>query len=150
MFRPFVEDAGVRLMGARVVPTSLVSHGRQPADAAAALVTPGVLHGARTLLLQDAQGQIVEPAMGYPGVAPELAWLHATGRVECCAVTDGQAMEGLRWLAQLEGIVPALESAHAVFLAGGLAKELGADKQIVICIAAAGDKDIDRIAPLEH
>ncbi|KAJ1725705.1 hypothetical protein LPJ53_000184 [Coemansia erecta] len=154
MFHPFIADADVRLVGARAAGASIVSN-EQPATAAAALGTPGVLHGARTLLLQDARGQILEPdsvasGMNYPGIGPEHAWLHSTGRAEYYSVTDLQALEGFHMLARLEGIIPALETAHAVFQAKRLAQELGTDKQIVICISSCGDKDVDRVAQLAH
>ncbi|KAJ2762421.1 tryptophan synthetase, partial [Coemansia nantahalensis] len=113
--------------------------------------TLGVFHGAKTYLLQDKKGQIMEThsvsaGLDYPGVGPEHAWLRATGRGEYYAVTDAQALEGFRTLAELEGIIPALESSHAVYQAMQTAAAMSPDQQIVICVSGRGDKDVNTVA----
>ena len=111
---------------------------------------PGVLHGSRSYVLQDANGQIVEAhsisaGLDYPGVGPELAWLKDQGRVELRQATDDEALDALTWLARLEGIIPALETAHAVHAARGLARELGPGGLMIVNISGRGDKDVDTV-----
>ena len=109
---------------------------------------PGVLHGARTFLLQDDDGQTVEShsisaGLDYPAVGPEHAWLAATGRATYRAVTDDAAMQALRLLAQTEGIIPAIESAHALAGTLELGRELGPEATILVCLSGRGDKDME-------
>jgi tryptophan synthase beta chain len=113
--------------------------------------TVGVLHGNKTYLLQDELGQIrpthsISAGLDYPGVGPEHAWLKDTGRARYVAVTDAEAVEGLRLLTETEGIIPALESAHAVAFAARLAPELGPDRTIVVGLSGRGDKDMNTVA----
>jgi len=108
----------------------------------------GVLHGSKSYLLQDSDGQIkvahsISAGLDYPGVGPEHSYLKSTGRAEYAAVTDKEALEGFGMLTRLEGIIPALESSHAVYHAVKLAKRLPKSKNIVVCLSGRGDKDID-------
>lgn len=108
----------------------------------------GVLHGSKSYLLQDADGQIeiahsISAGLDYPGVGPEHSFFKKTGRAQYVAVTDKQALEGFKMLTELEGIIPALESSHAVYYATRLAKRLPKNKNIIICLSGRGDKDID-------
>jgi tryptophan synthase beta chain len=111
----------------------------------------GVLHGNRTYLLQDELGQIREThsiaaGLDYPGVGPELAWLKQSGRAEYAAVTDAEALEGLRLLSESEGIIPALESAHAVAYAMRLAPTMANDRVMIVNLSGRGDKDMQTVA----
>ncbi|KAJ2782448.1 hypothetical protein H4R18_002254 [Coemansia javaensis] len=148
MFHPFIEDKSVRLIGAEAAGDG-VDTAKHSATISAG--TLGVFHGAKTFLLQDKKGQIMEThsvsaGLDYPGVGPEHAWLKATGRGEYYAVTDVQALEGFRALAQLEGIIPALESSHAVYQAMQVAAAMPPDQQLVICVSGRGDKDVNTVA----
>ncbi|KAJ1827617.1 hypothetical protein LPJ56_001578 [Coemansia sp. RSA 2599] len=148
MFHPFIEDADVRLVGAEAAGDGVDTDKHSATFTAGTL---GVFHGAKTILLQDKKGQIMEThsvsaGLDYPGVGPEHAWLRATGRAEYLPVTDTQALEGFRMLTQLEGIIPALESSHAVYQARNVAQQMTSDKQIVICISGRGDKDVNTVA----
>ncbi|KAJ2738504.1 anthranilate synthase / indole-3-glycerol phosphate synthase, partial [Coemansia sp. Cherry 401B] len=148
MFHPFINDADVRLVGAEAAGDGVDTPKHSATISAGTL---GVFHGAKTYLLQDRKGQIMEThsvsaGLDYPGVGPEHAWLRATGRAEYHAVTDAQALQGFRSLAQLEGIIPALESSHAVYQAMQLAAQLTSDQQIVICVSGRGDKDVNTVA----
>lgn len=145
---PFIEDEGVRLIGVEAA-----GHGLDTPDHAASLKggRSGVLHGNRTYLLQDADGQILEghsisAGLDYPGVGPEHAWLHDLGRGEYLSTTDDEALEAFQTLCKLEGIIPALESSHALARAGDVAKELGKDGDLVIVLSGRGDKDINTVA----
>jgi tryptophan synthase beta chain len=113
--------------------------------------TPGVLHGARSYLLQDRDGQILEAhsisaGLDYPGVGPEHSWLKDLGRVKYFSATDKQALEAFVLLSKLEGIIPALESAHAVAHVMHVAPQMERDKVIVICLSGRGDKDVNSAA----
>ncbi|KAI9472529.1 hypothetical protein IWW42_004457 [Coemansia sp. RSA 1085] len=148
MFHPFIEDTSVRLIGAEAAGDG-VDTTKHSATISAG--TMGVFHGAKTFLLQDSKGQIMEThsvsaGLDYPGVGPEHAWLRATGRAEYYAVTDAQALEGFRSLTQLEGIIPALESSHAVYQAMQVAAKMSPDQQLVICVSGRGDKDVNTVA----
>ncbi|KAJ2780233.1 hypothetical protein GGI15_003608 [Coemansia interrupta] len=148
MFHPFVDDAAVQLVGAEAAGDGVDTPKHSATMSAGTL---GVFHGAKTVLLQDRKGQIMEThsvsaGLDYPGVGPEHAWLRATGRAQYHPVTDAQALEGFRMLTQLEGIIPALESSHAVFQARAVAQALGPDKQLVICVSGRGDKDVNTVA----
>jgi tryptophan synthase beta chain len=150
LFHPFLDDAGVRIIGVEAA-----GHGLDT-DAHAASITggrPGVLHGNRTYLLQDGDGQIEEAhsisaGLDYPGVGPEHAWLGDVGRVEYASITDAEAVEAFHACTRLEGIIPALESAHAVAHVGKIAKDLGPDNLLVMCLSGRGDKDLDTISKL--
>jgi tryptophan synthase beta chain len=111
----------------------------------------GILHGARSFVLQDDYGQVrpthsISAGLDYPGVGPEHAWLADTGRAQYRAATDEQALEGFRLLCELEGIIPALEPAHAIVSALEVARELGPDGVIVVNLSGRGDKDVDEVA----
>jgi len=146
IFHPFVQDISVRLVGVEAAGRGLVDNG----DHAATLVKGkmGVLHGAKSYLLQDRHGQImstssIAPGLDYPGVGPEHSYLKDSGRAEYVAATDEQALEGFTLLCETEGIVPALESAHAVYYAAQLAAGLPPDTLIVVNLSGRGDKDLD-------
>jgi tryptophan synthase beta chain len=148
IFTAFLPDAAVQLIGYEAA-----GAGVEGALHAATLASgrPGVLHGMRSYLLQDPNGQTLPTAsvsagLDYPGVGPEHAWLHDTGRATYRPVTDGQAMEALRLLAHTEGILCAIETAHAVHGAVELARELGPEKVVLVCLSGRGDKDMDTAA----
>ncbi|KAJ3194489.1 tryptophan synthetase [Irineochytrium annulatum] len=148
MFHPFVDDASVKILGVEAGGDG-VETGRHSATLSAG--TPGVLHGTRTYLLQDKDGQIIEThsisaGLDYPGVGPEHAWLKDSGRATYVSATDAEALRGVRILSETEGIIPALETAHAVWKAYELAKTLKSDQNIVVCISGRGDKDVVSIA----
>ncbi|MFE6255541.1 tryptophan synthase subunit beta [Agromyces sp. NPDC057865] len=148
VFHAFLDDADVRLVGYEA--------GGEGVDTErhAATITkgrPGVLHGARSYLLQDEDGQTIEShsisaGLDYPGVGPEHAWLAAIGRAEYRPVTDAAAMEALRLLTRTEGIIPAIESAHALAGTLELGRELGPDATILVSLSGRGDKDMDTAA----
>jgi tryptophan synthase len=111
----------------------------------------GVLHGVRTYVMQDEHGQIsdthsISAGLDYPGVGPELSNWKDTERAKFIAATDAEALIGFKLLCQLEGIIPALETAHAIYGAVELAKTMGKDKDIVICLSGRGDKDVQSVA----
>ena len=144
-FHPFIDDADVNLIGVEAG-----GRGLDTKDHAAPLAagSPGVLHGAKSYLLQDKNGQVMEThsvsaGLDYPGVGPEHSYYKDTGRATYLAVDDEQALEGFRMLCKTEGIVPALESAHAVYHAAELAKTLDKDKIVVVNLSGRGDKDMD-------
>jgi tryptophan synthase beta chain len=148
IFTAFVPDASVQLVGYEAG-----GAGVEGALHAATIAAgrPGVLHGMRTYLLQDPDGQTLPTAsvsagLDYPGVGPEHAWLYDSGRATYRAVTDGQAMEALQLLAHTEGILCAIETAHAVHGAVELARELGPDQIVLVCRSGRGDKDMDTAA----
>jgi tryptophan synthase beta chain len=148
LFHPFLDDRGVRIIGVEAA-----GHGIPTGQHAASLTggKPGVLHGNRTYLLQDADGQITEAhsisaGLDYPGIGPEHAWLHDIGRVEYVSATDTQALEAFTLTTRLEGIIPALESSHAIAYAKTVAKDLGKDHVMVICLSGRGDKDVNTVA----
>jgi len=147
MFYPFVNDEKVKLIGVEAAGYGLDT------DQHAATIsrgTRGVIHGTMTLLLQDQYGQIIEPysisaGLDYPGIGPEHAYLHTTGRAEYRAITDDEALAAFRFLSRLEGIIPALESSHAIAEVMKFAPELDQDKIVVICLSGRGDKDVTQI-----
>ena len=144
MFADFIDDAGVRLVGVEAGGAGLDS-GRS--GATLALGRPGVLHGAYTLLMQDDDGQVLEShsisaGLDYPGVGPEHAQLQATGRAEYHAVTDADALAAFRRLARDEGIIPALESAHALAYAEQLACAATRPMNVIVNLSGRGDKDL--------
>jgi tryptophan synthase beta chain len=144
LFYPFVEDETVRIVGVEAGGRGLAT-GQHGASLTAGSV--GVLHGSMSYVLQDADGQIatahsVSAGLDYPGVGPELSYYKETGRVECAAITDDEALEGFQALARLEGFVPALESAHAIAYVMKLAPALEKDKVVVVGLSGRGDKDV--------
>ena len=148
LFHPFIEDEGVRMIGVEAG-----GHGVETGMHAASLTggEPGILHGNRTYLLQDKDGQIIDAhsisaGLDYPGIGPEHAFLHETGRAEYRTCTDKEALEAFQLCTRLEGIIPALEPAHALARTGDVAKELGKDGLIVMNMCGRGDKDIFAVA----
>jgi tryptophan synthase beta chain len=148
LFHAFLPDAGVRLIGCEAAGLG-VGTGRHAASLSAG--EPGILHGSRSYVLQDEEGQITEAysisaGLDYPGVGPEHAYLHDLGRGEYRAVTDDAAMAAFRTLASTEGIIPAIESAHALAGALDVGAELGPDGLILVNLSGRGDKDMDTAA----
>ena len=148
LFHPFLDDREVRIIGVEAS-----GHGVDTDKHAATLTAgrPGVLHGSRSYLLQNADGQIneahsISAGLDYPGVGPEHAWLKDIGRVEYVSVTDAEALEAFRLCTRLEGIIPALESSHAVAHAMRIAGDLDPSNLTVICMSGRGDKDLDSVA----
>jgi tryptophan synthase beta chain len=148
LFHPFLDDADVKMIGVEAAGEGLDT-GKHAASLAGG--SPGVLHGNRTYLLQDEDGQITEAhsisaGLDYPGIGPEHSWLHEIGRVEYVPVTDREALDSFQRLARLEGIIPALESAHALAAVEKLAPTMDKDKLIVLNLSGRGDKDIFTVA----
>jgi tryptophan synthase beta chain len=148
LFHPFLDDSGVE-----IVAVEAGGHGIETGKHAASLTggRPGVLHGNKTYLLQDADGQITEAhsisaGLDYPGIGPEHAWLHDTGRVTYVSATDEEALEAFKLCARLEGILPALEPAHALAEVIKRAPRMGKDQTIVMNMCGRGDKDVFAIA----
>jgi len=148
IFHPYIEVEGVRLIGVEAA-----GHGLESGKHAATLAggKPGVLHGNRTYLLQDEHGQIIEThsisaGLDYPGVGPEHAWLKDCGRAEYAAVTDDEALQAFHDLCRLEGIIPALESSHALAYAKKMAPRMKKDQAILINLSGRGDKDMQTVA----
>jgi tryptophan synthase beta chain len=151
LFHPFLEDESVEMYGVEAAGFGLET-GRHAAPLCAG--KPGVLHGNRTYLMESADGQIIEThsvsaGLDYPGVGPEHAWLKDTGRAKYVAVTYKEAMQAFHALTQIEGIIPALESSHALAYAMKLAPTLSSDKILLINLSGRGDKDINTVARLE-
>ena len=147
LFHPFVEDEGVRLVGVEPGGEGLQS-GRHGATLTAGV--PGIFHGKRTLILSDDDGQIfpahsVSAGLDYPGVGPEHAYLKEAGRAEYVVATDDEAIDAFQRLSRSEGIIPALESAHAVAHVLRLAPTLSRDSILVVNISGRGDKDVDEV-----
>ena len=148
LFHPFLDDADVAMVGVEAA-----GHGIETGKHAASLTGggPGILHGNKTYLLQDEDGQITEAhsisaGLDYPGIGPEHSWLHESGRVKYVPITDTQALEAFQLCCKLEGIIPALESAHALAALPMLAKEYGKDQIILVNVSGRGDKDIFTVA----
>ncbi|MGW0594089.1 tryptophan synthase subunit beta [Streptosporangium sp. NPDC002607] len=148
LFHGFLPDSGVRLIGCEAA-----GHGVESGEHAASLSAgePGILHGSRSYVLQDEEGQITEPCsisagLDYPGIGPEHAYLRDIGRAEYRPVTDDEAMQAFRLLSRTEGIIPAIESAHALAGALEVGKELGKDGLIIVNLSGRGDKDMDTAA----
>ena len=142
---PFFNEKSVRFIGVEAAGQGLDSN-----QHAASLIAGkvGVLHGAKSYLLQDRNGQILTthslaPGLDYPGVGPEHSYYKDIGRATYVAVTDGQALEGFRLLCSTEGIIPALEPAHAIYYAAKLSANLPPDELVVINLSGRGDKDLD-------
>jgi tryptophan synthase beta chain len=148
LFHPFLNDASVAMYGVEAAGDGLDS-GRHAAPLCAG--TPGVLHGNRTYLMEDSNGQIIEThsisaGLDYPGVGPEHAWLKDAGRVSYVAATDDEALAAFHTLTQVEGIIPALESSHAIAYALKLAREMGEQQTILVNLSGRGDKDMHTVA----
>jgi tryptophan synthase beta chain len=148
LFYPFLKDKGVRLIGVEASGYGIET-GKHAAPLCAG--TPGILHGNKTYLLQDQHGQIthahsISAGLDYPGVGPEHSWLKDSGRAEYVSITDAEALEGFSTLTREEGIIPALESSHAISYTMKLAPTLGKDTTIVVCLSGRGDKDMHTVA----
>jgi tryptophan synthase beta chain len=148
IFYPYLTDESVRLIGVEAS-----GHGLQSGKHAASLTAgrPGVLHGNRTYLLQDGNGQIIEThsisaGLDYPGVGPEHAWLKDTGRAEYVTITDDEALAAFHSLCRLEGIIPALESSHALAYAAKLAPQMERERVLLVNLSGRGDKDMHTVA----
>jgi len=151
LFHPFLADESVKMYGVEAAGFGL--HTRQHAAPLSA-GRPGVLHGNRTYLMEDDNGQIlhthsVSAGLDYPGVGPEHAWLKDLGRVNYVGIDDQEALAAFRMLTQVEGIMPALESSHAVAYACKLAKQMRSNETIVINLSGRGDKDIHTVAAID-
>ncbi len=151
LFYPFIGDSDVKMYGVEAAGDGLET-GRHAAPLCAG--KPGVLHGNRTYLMEDNDGQIIEThsvsaGLDYPGVGPEHAWLKDTGRANYVAVTDAEALQAFHLLTRSEGILPALESSHAVAYTMKLAAEMKPEQTIVVNLSGRGDKDVNTIATLE-
>ncbi|MDX1697574.1 MAG: tryptophan synthase subunit beta [Thiohalobacterales bacterium] len=151
LFHPFLNDQSVAMFGVEGGGDGVAS-GRHAAPLCAG--KPGVLHGNRTYLMEDGDGQIVEThsvsaGLDYPGVGPEHAWLKDIGRVEYVAATDQEALQAFHELTRTEGIIPALESSHALAYAGKLASTMDRDQILVVNLSGRGDKDIHTVAAIE-
>ncbi|WP_201350516.1 tryptophan synthase subunit beta [Neptunomonas japonica] len=151
LFYPFIEDADVRMIGVEAG-----GYGVETGQHAAPLCAgrPGVLHGNRSYLMSDDAGQIlgthsVSAGLDYPGVGPEHAWLKDSGRAEYAAITDEEALDAFRMLTKVEGIMPALESSHAVAHAIKVAKEMDKEQIVVVNLSGRGDKDIHTVAGID-
>ncbi len=148
IFYDYIPEAAVRLIGVEAA-----GHGIETGKHAASITagTPGVLHGNRTYLLQDKNGQIIEThsvsaGLDYPGVGPEHAWLHDSGRADYVTITDDEALHAFHDLCHIEGIIPALESSHALAYAAKLAPTLPKDKLLLVNLSGRGDKDMHTVA----
>ncbi len=153
LFHPFIDDTSVAIYGVEAAGYGLEKGGEAHAAPLCA-GSVGVLHGNRTYLMEDENGQIIEghsisAGLDYPGVGPEHAYLKDSGRAQYVAITDDEALEAFHTLTKVEGILPALESSHAVAYGIKLAKELGKGKNIIINLSGRGDKDIHTIAEIE-
>jgi tryptophan synthase beta chain len=151
IFYDFLNDEGVSLYGVEAGGDGLET-GRHAAPLNAG--RPGVLHGNRTYLMQDENGQIIgthsiSAGLDYPGVGPEHAFLKDTGRANYVAITDDEALDGFRLLTKMEGIIPALETSHAIAYIAKLAPELSKHQSIVVNLSGRGDKDMNTIAAIE-
>lgn len=145
LFHPFLDDERVRLIGCEAA-----GHGIETGAHAATLSAgePGILHGSRSFVLQDDEGQITEPCsisagLDYPGIGPEHAYLHDIGRGEYRPITDDAAMRAFRLLSATKGIIPAIESAHALAGALEVGRELGSNGLLLVNLSGRGDKDMD-------
>jgi tryptophan synthase beta chain len=148
LFHPFLDDPDVAMLGIEAA-----GHGIETGQHAASLNggVPGILHGNRTYLLQDEDGQITEAhsisaGLDYPGIGPEHSWLHESGRVSYLPVTDREALDAFQLCCKLEGIIPALESSHALAALESKAQEYREDQIIIVNVSGRGDKDIFTVA----
>lgn len=150
LFYPYIDDVNVRLIGVEAAGKGMDTHQHA---ATLSMGKPGVLHGNRTYLIQDENGQIVEThsisaGLDYPGVGPEHAWLKDCGRAEYVAITDDEALEAFHTLCRYEGIMPALESSHALAYAAKYAPTLTKDKLLLVNLSGRGDKDMATVAQM--
>ncbi len=148
LFHAFIEDTDVDIIGVEAG-----GHGIETGEHASTLVAgeEGVLHGSWSYILEDENGQILDThsisaGLDYPGVGPELAFLKSAGRADFVSVTDDEALEGFKLLCRTEGIIPALESSHAVYHAAQLAKTMGKDETLIVNLSGRGDKDMHTVA----
>jgi tryptophan synthase beta chain len=148
LFYPFLDEPSVAIVGVEAA-----GKGTDTPEHAASLTMgkPGVLHGSRTYLLQDRDGQITEAysvsaGLDYPGVGPEHSWLKDAGRITYVSVTDDEALNAFHQTTRLEGIIPALESSHAIAQALKVAGSLPADHILLLCLSGRGDKDVNTVA----
>ncbi|MDD1613994.1 MAG: tryptophan synthase subunit beta [Methylococcaceae bacterium] len=151
LFYSFIDDCSVKMIGVEAAGDGIET-GRHSAPLCAG--RPGVLHGNRTYLMEDDDGEIIEThsisaGLDYPGVGPEHAWLKDTGRVEYVNITDTEALEGFHALTRMEGIIPALESSHAMAYTMKLAPTMKKDEIIIVCLSGRGDKDMQTMAQRE-
>ena len=151
LFHPFIDDKEVAIYGVEAAGDGIET-GKHAAPLCAG--TPGVLHGNRTYLIEDNNGQIIEThsisaGLDYPGVGPEHAWLKDIGRAEYVAINDDEALQAFHDLTRIEGIIPALESSHALAYAKKLAPTMDKDKIIIVNLSGRGDKDIHTVANIE-
>src|SRR5690606_16357058 len=148
LFHPFIADESVRLIGVEAAGRGIDD--RFEHSAAISGGRPGVLHGNRTYLLQNEDGQILEghsisAGLDYPGVGPEHSWLHDTKRVTYAPITDNEALDAFQLCTRMEGIIPALESAHGLAQVMKLAPTMRKDQSIVLCLSGRGDKDVESV-----
>ncbi|MFI0848407.1 tryptophan synthase subunit beta [Mesorhizobium sp. IMUNJ 23232] len=148
LFHPFLKDEGVQIIGVEAAGSGIET-GRHAAAINGG--RPGVLHGNKTYLLQDADGQIheahsISAGLDYPGIGPEHAWLHDIGRASYVTATDNEALAAFQLLAELEGILPAIESAHALARLPEIARDFGRDGIVVVNLSGRGDKDVHSVA----
>src|SRR5205814_10098518 len=148
IFYPYIDHRDVRLVGVEAAGEGLAS-GKHSASLTAG--SPGVLHGNRTYLLQDEDGQILEThsvsaGLDYPGVGPEHAWLKDSGRAQYLTITDNEALASFHDCCRIEGIIPALESCHALAYAAKLAPTLARDKILLVNLSGRGDNDMNNVA----
>jgi tryptophan synthase beta chain len=148
IFHPFIKDKSVRLVGVEAAGRGLAAREHSATLVAGEI---GVLHGTKSYVLQDADGQIrsthsIAPGLDYPGVGPEHSYYKDTGRATYVAVTDEQALEGFRLLSLAEGIIPALEPSHALYHAAQLARDLPPEQLIVVNLSGRGDKDLEIVS----
>ena len=150
MFHPFLDDRSVRIIGIEAG-----GRGLQGVEHCASMNAgkPGVLHGNRTYLLQNDDGQILDghsisAGLDYPGVGPEHSWLRDSGRVEYVPILDDEALEAFQLTTKVEGIIPALESAHAIAHAVKLAPTMGKDQIVIVNLSGRGDKDVHTVAKM--
>ncbi|MEE8135727.1 MAG: tryptophan synthase subunit beta [Thermodesulfobacteriota bacterium] len=150
LFYPFLENEDVKMTGVEAAGAG-IDKGNHAATISAGTV--GVLHGSKTYLLQDENGQIkgthsIAAGLDYPGVGPEHSYLNDSGRISYTNVTDGEALEGFKFISEVEGIIPALETSHAIAYAMKTAPTMPKDSIIIICLSGRGDKDMNTIADL--
>lgn len=151
LFYPFIDDSSVKMIGVEAAGDGIET-GRHSAPLCAG--RSGVLHGNRTYLIEDDDGEIIEThsisaGLDYPGVGPEHAWLKDTGRAQYVNITDTEALEGFHALTRMEGIIPALESSHAMAYTTKLAPTMSKDEIIIVCLSGRGDKDMQTMAQRE-
>lgn len=148
LFHPFLKDEGVAIIGVEAAGSGIAT-GRHAAAINGG--RPGVLHGNKTYLLQDAEGQVLEAhsisaGLDYPGIGPEHAWLHDVGRASYVTATDNEALAAFQLLAELEGILPAIESAHALARLPEILRDIGHDGIVIVNLSGRGDKDVHSVA----